>query len=130
MTDFLNALVLFTNFVGVPALAYGSQLALGALGVTLFGLDVALLEYQPGAELLSIAEWWSSPNAWRVAADILLLGLFGGFYIVPLNATVQQRSDPRHRSRIIAANNVLNALGLTATAPVWVPACPSIRALI
>ena len=35
MTDFLNAIVLFTNFVGVPALAYGSQLALGALGVTL-----------------------------------------------------------------------------------------------
>ena len=35
MTEFLNAIVLFTNFVGVPALAYGSQLALGALGVTL-----------------------------------------------------------------------------------------------
>lgn len=33
--DFLNAIVLFANFVGVPALAYGSQLALGALGVTL-----------------------------------------------------------------------------------------------
>tara|TARA_B100000676_G_scaffold296880_1_gene337753 strand:- start:3717 stop:4730 length:1014 start_codon:yes stop_codon:yes gene_type:complete len=35
MTDVLNALALFANFVGVPALAYGSQLALGALGVTL-----------------------------------------------------------------------------------------------
>ncbi|MFV1593226.1 branched-chain amino acid ABC transporter permease [Phaeobacter sp. JH20_36] len=33
--DFLNALVALTNFVGVPAIAYGSQLALGALGVTL-----------------------------------------------------------------------------------------------
>ena len=39
MTDILNALALFMNFVGVPALAYGSQLALGALGVTLiFGV--------------------------------------------------------------------------------------------
>ena len=39
MTDILNALVLFMNFVGIPALAYGSQLALGALGVTLiFGI--------------------------------------------------------------------------------------------
>ena len=38
-TDILNALVLMTNFVFVPALAYGSQLALGALGVTLvFGI--------------------------------------------------------------------------------------------
>jgi branched-chain amino acid transport system permease protein len=33
--DFLNALVAFLNFVVVPATAYGSQLALGALGVTL-----------------------------------------------------------------------------------------------
>lgn len=37
--DFINALVLFSNFVLVPGLAYGSQLALGALGVTLvFGI--------------------------------------------------------------------------------------------
>lgn len=35
MTDVLNALVLLTNFVLIPAAAYGSQLALGALGVTL-----------------------------------------------------------------------------------------------
>ncbi len=33
--DFLNALVALTNFVLVPGIAYGSQLALGALGVTL-----------------------------------------------------------------------------------------------
>lgn len=39
MTDFLNAITLFANFVLVPGLAYGSQLALGALGVTLvFGI--------------------------------------------------------------------------------------------
>ncbi len=35
MTDFLNALVLFANFVLVPGLAYGAQLALGALGLTI-----------------------------------------------------------------------------------------------
>jgi branched-chain amino acid transport system permease protein len=33
--DFLNALVALSNFVLIPAIAYGSQLALGALGVTL-----------------------------------------------------------------------------------------------
>lgn len=39
MTDFLNAIVLLTNFVIVPATAYGAQLALGALGVTMiFGI--------------------------------------------------------------------------------------------
>lgn len=35
MTDFLNAIVALSNFVLIPAIAYGSQLALGALGVTL-----------------------------------------------------------------------------------------------
>ncbi len=35
MEDFFNAIILFSNFVLVPALAYGSQLALGALGVTI-----------------------------------------------------------------------------------------------
>ena len=35
MMDILNALVAFTNFVIVPAAAYGAQLSLGALGVTL-----------------------------------------------------------------------------------------------
>lgn len=35
MTDYLNALVVFANFVFVPALTYGCQLALGSLGVTM-----------------------------------------------------------------------------------------------
>ena len=35
MTDFLNALVLLLNFIIVPGLSYGSQLALGALGITM-----------------------------------------------------------------------------------------------
>ncbi|MFN3766347.1 MAG: branched-chain amino acid ABC transporter permease [Aliihoeflea sp.] len=39
MIDFLNALVMFANFVFLPGLAYGAQLALGALGITLvFGI--------------------------------------------------------------------------------------------
>jgi 1-acyl-sn-glycerol-3-phosphate acyltransferase len=83
----------------------------GSIGLTLFGLDLAFIEpVDSGAALLGAAEWLSSNNALRVALDILLLGLFGGFYIVPLYASVQLNSDPRHRSRVIAANNVLNAL--------------------
>ena len=35
MDDFLNASVIIANFILIPGLAYGSQLALGALGVTL-----------------------------------------------------------------------------------------------
>ena len=46
----------------------------------------------------------------------MLIGLFGGFYIVPLYALIQERSAPSHRSRIIAANNILNALFMVASA--------------
>jgi 1-acyl-sn-glycerol-3-phosphate acyltransferase len=53
---------------------------------------------------------------WRIAADLVLLGMFGGFYIVPLYAMIQIRSEPTHRSRIIAGNNALNALFLVVAA--------------
>jgi 1-acyl-sn-glycerol-3-phosphate acyltransferase len=44
--------------------------------------------------------------------------MFGGFYIVPLYALIQERSPPSHRSRIIAANNILNAVFIVASAGV------------
>jgi MFS family permease len=50
------------------------------------------------------------PSAWRIALDLVLIGMFGGFYIVPLYALIQTRCPPSHRSRVIAANNILNAL--------------------
>jgi 1-acyl-sn-glycerol-3-phosphate acyltransferase len=42
--------------------------------------------------------------------------MFGGFYIVPLYALIQMRSDPAHRSRIIAGNNILNAVFMVVAA--------------
>jgi hypothetical protein len=56
------------------------------------------------------------PAHWRIAIDIVLLGVFGGFYTVPLYALIQSRSQPSHRSRIIAANNILNALFIVVSA--------------
>jgi 1-acyl-sn-glycerol-3-phosphate acyltransferase len=47
---------------------------------------------------------------WRILFDLVMLGIFGGFFIVPLYALVQQRSNPEYRARIIAANNIFNAL--------------------
>jgi hypothetical protein len=46
----------------------------------------------------------------------VLIGIFGGIYIVPLYALVQQRSDPAHLSRVIAGNNILNAMFMVAAA--------------
>ena len=85
---------------------------LGSIGLTLFGLDLAyastLLPAVTGE--LPLGALLGQPGVWRVLADLLLLGLFGGFFIVPLYALVQLRSTPDKRARIIAANNILNAL--------------------
>jgi 1-acyl-sn-glycerol-3-phosphate acyltransferase len=55
-----------------------------------------------------------------VSLDLVLIGLFGGFFIVPLYALIQERSDPAYRSRIIAANNILNAVFMVASAGIAV----------
>jgi hypothetical protein len=63
-----------------------------------------------------MADFLGQAAAWRVLVDLLLLGAFGGFYIVPLYALVQQRTEPRYRSRVIAANNILNSLFMVGAA--------------
>ncbi|MBL8488990.1 MAG: MFS transporter [Rhodocyclaceae bacterium] len=89
----------------------------GSIGLTLFGLDIALASpAAPLGQALGAFALLAEPAAWRVLADLLLIGLFGGFFIVPLYALVQQRSAEAHRARIIAANNILNALFMVAGA--------------
>ena len=62
--DFLNALIVFSNFVFIPALAYGSQLALGALGVTLIYGILRFSNFAHGdtmafgAMITVLATWW------------------------------------------------------------------------
>ena len=48
--------------------------------------------------------------------DIIGIGVFGGFYIVPLFAVVQQRSERSILSRVIAGNNILNAIFMVLSA--------------
>jgi 1-acyl-sn-glycerol-3-phosphate acyltransferase len=89
----------------------------GAIGLTVFSADL-YFAYVPQAasELIGAAAFLGSPGAWRVAADVVLLGMFGGFYIVPLYALIQIRSEPSRRSRIIAGNNIVNALFMVLSA--------------
>jgi 1-acyl-sn-glycerol-3-phosphate acyltransferase len=84
----------------------------GSLGLTLFGLDLALASpaAAPTAAVQAVGELLVRPGSWRLLADLTLLGVFGGFFIVPLYALVQSRSAVEQRARIIAANNILNAL--------------------
>lgn len=83
---------------------------LGAFGMTIFAIDLAFVDIAlADTHLLSAKMFIADGANWRVLIDLGLISLFSGFYIVPLYAIVQHRSDPRHRSRIIAGNNIINA---------------------
>ena len=83
---------------------------LGSIGMTVFALDLAFASPVTPAGAIGALALLQLGSTWRVLADLALLGIFGGFFIVPLYALVQQRSNPEHGARIIAANNIMNAL--------------------
>ena len=86
---------------------------IGALGMTVFAFDLYLASQAvPAATgaLLSVGEFVAQPAHWRVMADLALLAFSAGLYSVPMYALIQLRAQPSHRARIIAANNILNAL--------------------
>jgi len=91
----------------------------GSIGLTLFAVDLyfALGEHlQHGP--VSVGHFLRDAGHWRMLADLLLIGMFSGFYIVPLYALIQNRSEDTHRSRVIAGNNILSALFMVAAAVV------------
>lgn len=89
----------------------------GSIGLTLFGIDLYFsTPIKAAAPLTNAVEFLQTAGNLHLLADLFLLGLFGGFYIVPLYALVQQRSPAQHRSRIIAGNNILNALFMVIAA--------------
>jgi len=91
----------------------------GSIGLTVFGVDLffaAPSSPVSGGELLGVGAFLTQPGSWRVLLDIVLIGTFGGIYIVPLYALVQQRSEPSQLSRVIAGNNILNAVFMVAAA--------------
>ena len=83
----------------------------GSIGLTVFGLDLAFASPTTLPPIpLSILPLLHSQGTLHVLFDLFAMGLFGGFFIVPLYALMQIRSDASHRARIIAANNIVNAL--------------------
>ena len=83
----------------------------GSIGMTVFAVDLyfASAHLVPGP-LTGIGGFLQTFAHWRILVDLFLLAMFGGFYSVPLYALIQTLSEPSHRARIIAANNILNAL--------------------
>jgi 1-acyl-sn-glycerol-3-phosphate acyltransferase len=84
---------------------------LGAIGMSIFSIDLYFASHTlPVVPTQSVGQFISVAAHWRVMIDLALLSLFAGLYSVPMYALIQLRSAPTHRARIIAANNILNAL--------------------
>ena len=87
---------------------------IGAIGLTLFGLDFYWISHAIDVSstqaLMTFGEFANQSKNWHLLADIGLIGFFGGIYIVPLYALIQSRAEKSHQSRVIAANNIMNAL--------------------
>lgn len=83
----------------------------GAIGMTVFAVDLyfATRGFTPRPQMGALAFLHEFAH-WRVLADLFLMAMFAGFYSVPLYAMMQARTDIEVRARIIAANNILNAI--------------------
>ncbi len=89
---------------------------LGAIGMSVFAVDLYFASSGlPPSGVMGLGVFLAQPAHWRVMADLALLSLFAGLYSVPMYALIQLRSQPTHRARIIAANNILNALFMIAS---------------
>ena len=90
---------------------------LGAIGMSVFAVDLYFASRGLGASpVMNLSVFIAQPAHWRVMADLMLLSLFAGLYSVPMYALIQLRSQSTHRARIIAANNILNALFMIVSA--------------
>ena len=90
---------------------------IGSIGMSIFGIDIYFAAQSVTViENMTAMEFISHPQNYRLLADLLLLAVFSGIYVVPLNALIQTRGDDKCRAQIIAANNVLNALFMVLSA--------------
>ena len=123
-------LALFSVGIGIGSLLCGQLSArklelglvpFGSIGISLFCFDLfwvgcpASLRTGVGAHL-TVMDLLVTAGGLRIATDLLCLAIFGGFFIVPLYTLIQQRSEEGERSRIIAGNNILNALFMVTAA--------------
>ena len=118
-------LTLFTLGIGTGSLLCnwlsGNKIEIGlvpfgSIGLTVFGVDL----YFSQPELMPVVviglQAFLSLAYLRLIVDIVMIGFFGGLYIVPLMSLVQQRSDSAHLSRVIAGNNIINSFLMVLSA--------------
>ena len=118
-------LVLFSVGVGTGALLCErlsrrqveiGLVPLGAIGMSVFCIDLFFaVRHLPTSLPMDISAFVGHTAHWRVMVDLLLLSLFTGLYSVPMYALIQIDSKATEVARIIAANNIINALFMIAS---------------
>ena len=95
---------------------------LGSLGLSIFGFDLVFAHLSlpvgqalPVGQLMGLSAFLGIPGSMRVLMDLMMIGIFGGLYIVPLYSMIQIRTRPEIRARVIAANNIMNAFLMVAS---------------
>ena len=87
----------------------------GSIGLSLFAVDLYFARPAPSAEAVaSVAGFLAQPGSLRVLFDLTMIGAFGGIFSVPLYALIQHRTERKHLSRVIAANNIINSIFMVA----------------
>src|SRR5579863_9018753 len=116
-------LALFSIGIGAGAVVCGRLLRgevsarltpLGAVGMTLFIIDLVWASDHHAAPaagtLLDVRGFLGILANWRIVGDLFMIALCGGLFTVPLYALIQARAEESYRSRVVAANNIVNAL--------------------
>jgi 1-acyl-sn-glycerol-3-phosphate acyltransferase len=123
---YIFALALFSIGVGVGSVSCEKLsgriveiglVPLGAFGVSAFMLDLYFA--RPGQALasgLSVLEFVRAEGSWRIILDLTGIGLFTGFFVVPLFALIQSRTPKSELARVIAGMNIQNSLFIVAAA--------------
>jgi 1-acyl-sn-glycerol-3-phosphate acyltransferase len=89
----------------------------GALGMTVFCADLYFARPGLAPETgITLSQFWQQAGSFRIMADLTLIGLFAGFFIVPLFALIQSRTEKHHLSRVIAGMNIQNAVFIVSAA--------------
>ena len=129
-TLYLFALALFSVGTGVGSLLCEKLSArtveiglvpLGAFGISAFLLDLYFARSgAPPATGLAVMEFVRAPGSWRIIIDLVGIGLFTGFFVVPLFALIQSRTPREELSRVIAGMNIQNAAFIVLAAVVCI----------
>lgn len=91
---------------------------IAALAMALFAIDLHFASTNRIATgtLANMTMFLANPANVRVLVDLVGLACAGGLFCVPLYALLQHESEPEHRARVIAANNIINAFAMTLAA--------------